>query len=66
MFQFAYEGRLSSTWASGDDNLFGVQIGRILAVKFGIKFFNKKCKVKCIFALEKIAYEFTTKSGRVL
>ena len=54
MSQFVDDGRLPSAWTSSDDNFFRVQIGKILDVKFGIKFFNKKCKVKCIFAPEKM------------
>jgi putative lipoic acid-binding regulatory protein len=33
--------------------VFAFNFGKILAAKFVIKFFNKKCKVKCIFAIEK-------------
>jgi len=52
MFQFINDGSFSRTGTSSDDNLFSVQIGKILAAKFGIKFFNKKCKVtRCAFRL---------------
>lgn len=52
--KFIDNGRFSRTRATGNDNLFSIQIGKILDVKFGIKFFIKKWKVKCNFAREKL------------
>ena len=62
MFQFSDNGRFSGSRASGNDNFFCAQKGKSLGVKFGIKFMNKKCKVKCIFAVEKLIMDPENKS----